>query len=220
MPANRARFAVVADEVRKLAERTTASTDAINGLVASMQNSGVRRCAGWVRSTNRSPSASGSDSTVGHIDGIRDSAQQVVAAVTDISEALNEQNATAHAIAQQVETVARLSETNSATARETETISANLDRLSSNLKTATGKFRFEVMVMCEVRRVQLFELRCPALLAFLVAPVLQRRHADLAVEAAGEVVAVVEAAGEGDLGHGLVGFLQHAHGAAQRTRSR
>ena len=81
-----------------------------------------------------------SDSTVGHIDGIRSSAQQVVAAVTDISEALNEQNATAHAIAQQVETVARLSETNSATAKETETISANLDRLSSSLKTATGKF--------------------------------------------------------------------------------
>ena len=44
------------------------------------------------------------------------------------------------AIAQQVETVARLSETNSATARETESISANLDRLSSSLKTATGKF--------------------------------------------------------------------------------
>ena len=81
-----------------------------------------------------------SDSTVGHIDGIRDSAQQVVTAVTDISAALNEQNATAHAIAQQVETVARLSETNSATARETESISANLDRLSSSLKTATGKF--------------------------------------------------------------------------------
>ena len=135
-------FAVVADEVRKLAERTTASTDAINELVVSMQSSG-QEAVHWMGSVNEQVTIGKrlSDSTVSHIDGIRDSAQQVVAAVTDISEALNEQNATAHAIAQQVETVARLSETNSATARETESISANLDRLSSNLKTATGKFR-------------------------------------------------------------------------------
>ncbi len=134
-------FAVVADEVRKLAERTTASTDAINELVTSMQNSG-QEAVRWMGSVNEQVTIGKqlSDSTVGHIDGIRDSAQQVVAAVTDISEALNEQNATAHAIAQQVETVARLSETNSATAKETETISANLDRLSSSLKTATRKF--------------------------------------------------------------------------------
>ena len=134
-------FAVVADEVRKLAERTTASTDAINQLVVSMQSSG-QEAVRWMGSVNEQVAIGKrlSDSTVGHIDGIRDSAQQVVTAVTDISAALNEQNATAHAIAQQVETVARLSETNSATAKETEAISANLDRLSSNLKTATGKF--------------------------------------------------------------------------------
>ena len=134
-------FAVVADEVRKLAERTTASTDAINELVTSMQNSG-QEAARWMGSVNEQVAIGKqlSDSTVGHIDGIRNSAQQVVAAVTDISEALNEQSATAHAIAQQVETVARLSETNSATAKETEAISANLDHLSSSLKTATKKF--------------------------------------------------------------------------------
>ena len=134
-------FAVVADEVRKLAERTTASTDAINQLVVSMQSSG-QEAVRWMGSVNEQVAIGKrlSNSTVGHIDGIRDSAQQVVTAVTDISAALNEQNATAHAIAQQVETVARLSETNSATAKETEAISANLDRLSSSLKTATGKF--------------------------------------------------------------------------------
>ena len=135
-------FAVVADEVRKLAERTTASTDAIGELVVSMQSSG-QHAVSWMASVNQQVAIgkSLSDSTVGHIDGIRESAQQVVAAVTDISEALNEQSATAQNIAQQVETVARLSETNNATARETETISADLDRLSTRLITATGKFR-------------------------------------------------------------------------------
>ena len=135
-------FAVVADEVRKLAERTTASTNAIGKLVVSMQSSG-HDAVSWMTSVNQQVSIGKqlSDSTVGHIDGIRNSSQQVVAAVTDISEALNEQSATAQSIAQQVETVARLSETNNATAKETETISANLDRLSSSLKAATGKFQ-------------------------------------------------------------------------------
>ena len=135
-------FAVVADEVRKLAERTTASTNAIGELVVSMQSSG-QDAVSWMGSVNQQVNIGKqlSDSTVGHIDGIRESAQQVVTAVTDISEALNEQSATAQSIAQQVETVARLSETNNATARETEAISANLDHLSASLKAATGKFR-------------------------------------------------------------------------------
>ena len=135
-------FAVVADEVRKLAERTTASTNAIGELVVSMQSSG-QDAVSWMGSVNQQVGIGKqlSDSTVGHIDGIRESAQRVVAAVTDISEALSEQSATAQSIAQQVETVARLSETNNATARETEAISANLDRLSCGLKAATGRFQ-------------------------------------------------------------------------------
>jgi len=134
-------FAVVADEVRKLAERTSASTKAIADLIVSMQASG-HDAVNWMSSVNQQVSGGKqlSDAAVGHIDGIRDSSQHVVAAVNDVSEAITEQNATAHSIAQQVETVARLSEANSQTAKETEVISQDLDRLSTHLRQAVNKF--------------------------------------------------------------------------------
>ena len=134
-------FAVVADEVRKLAERTSASTKAIADLIVLMQASG-HDAVNWMSSVNQQVSGGKqlSDTAVGHIDGIRDSSQHVVTAVNDISEAIKEQSATAHSIAQQVEMVARLSETNSLTAKETEAISLELDHLSTNLRQAVGKF--------------------------------------------------------------------------------
>ena len=134
-------FAVVADEVRKLAERTTASTEEIGKLVVSMQSSG-HEAVNWM-STVSQQVASGmalSVSAVGQIDGIQEGSQHVVAAVNDISEAIAEQSSTAQSIAQQVEMVARLSETNNLTSRETEAISLELDRLSSALKHAISKF--------------------------------------------------------------------------------
>jgi len=134
-------FAVVADEVRKLAERTTASTEEIGKLVVSMQSSG-REAVSWMSSVNQQV-ASGKDlslSAVGQIDGIRDGSRHVVAAVNDISEAIAEQSSTAQSLAQQVEMVARLSETNNLTSRETEAIALELDRLSAALKQAISKF--------------------------------------------------------------------------------
>ncbi len=135
-------FAVVADEVRKLAERTTASTEAIGKLVVSMQSSG-REAVDWMSSVNRQVDGGKQHSAVavGHIDGIRDSSQHVVASVSEISEAISEQSSTTQSIAQQVETVARLSETNSHTARETEAVAHELDRLSAALREAVSKFR-------------------------------------------------------------------------------
>jgi methyl-accepting chemotaxis protein len=65
----------------------------------------------------------------------------VVAAVTDISEAIAEQSSAAQSIAQQVEAVARLSEVNNLTAKETEAVSLDPDRLSTNLRDAVEKFR-------------------------------------------------------------------------------
>ena len=134
-------FAVVADEVRKLAERTTASTKAIGDLVVSMQASGDDAVSQMV-SVNQQVAVGRqlSDTAVGHIDGIRDSSQFVVTSVNDISAAINEQSSTTQSIAQQVEMVARLSETNTHTAKETEAISHELDRLSVSLRQAVSKF--------------------------------------------------------------------------------
>jgi len=134
-------FAGVADEVRKLAERTTASTEAIGKLVVSMQSSG-RDAVNWMSTVNQQVSSGKqlSETAVGHIDGIRASSQHVVTAVNDISASISEQSSTTQSIAQQVETVARLSETNSLTSKETEAISRDLDHLSASLRQAVNKF--------------------------------------------------------------------------------
>ena len=134
-------FAVVADEVRKLAERTSASTREIGDLVVSMRASGGEAVQS-MKSVNAQVDCSKtfSDSAVGHIARIRVSSEHVVGAVTDISEAISEQGATAQSIAQQVELVARLSETANSVAKETETISVDLERLSVALKSAVQRF--------------------------------------------------------------------------------
>lgn len=135
-------FAVVADEVRKLAERTAASTKAIGDLVISMQSSGAD-AVNWMVSVNRQVTSGKelSNVAVAHIASIHDSSKHVMSAVTDISEAIGEQSSAAQSIAQQVETVARLSETNNLTAKQTEAVSLDLDRLSASLREAISKFR-------------------------------------------------------------------------------
>jgi methyl-accepting chemotaxis protein len=107
-----------------------------------MQASG-RDAVSWMASVNQQVSSGKqlSETAVGHIDGIRDSSQHVVDAVNDISTAISEQSSTTQSIAQQVEMVARLSEANSVTSKETEAVANDLDRLSANLRQTVSKFK-------------------------------------------------------------------------------
>lgn len=135
-------FAVVADEVRNLAKRTSVSTAAIGKLVVSMQTSG-HDAVNWMLSVNYQVSSGKqlSEPPVGQIDGIRGSSEPVISSVGDISEAIGEQSSTKQNIAQQVEMVARLSEKNNHTARETASVALELDRLSTSLRDAVSKFQ-------------------------------------------------------------------------------
>ncbi len=135
-------FAVVADEVRKLAERTTQSTTEIAELVDAMQTAG-RNAVGRMSSVTGQVSIGKrlSLTAVQHMNEIRGSARNVVDAINDISAALNEQSSTAQSIAQQVESVASLSETNNHTAAETATVSHDLDVYAAGLRRAVDQFK-------------------------------------------------------------------------------
>jgi methyl-accepting chemotaxis protein len=135
-------FAVVADEVRKLAERTTTSTQQIGTMIGAIQSGtqvavqnmeagsaqvqeGVRLAAQAGDSMNRIELSSGN----------------VCEAVETISSALREQNSASIQIAQSVEQIARMTEQNSAVAKESSQSAGHLERLAATLKTSVDRFK-------------------------------------------------------------------------------
>ncbi len=135
-------FAVVADEVRKLAERTTKATEEITRMIATIQDSAqaavstmgeaVTQVGGGVALAQQAGDA---------INQIRDGAEQVVHVVNDISSALTEQSAASNDIAGQVETVAQMTEENSAAAAETASAASHLGDLANTMQAAVSRFK-------------------------------------------------------------------------------
>lgn len=135
-------FAVVADEVRKLAERTAHSTAEISAMVDSIQRNTAealnRMALGRERvdvGVTRAAEAGSSISLV------QESAQRVVGAVSDISDALREQRAASNQIAQSVERIAQMAEEANAATQQIADASDNLESLASSLKQMAGRFR-------------------------------------------------------------------------------
>lgn len=134
-------FAVVADEVRKLAERTSASTQEIGTLISGIQagtegavtsmNSGVHQVEeGMVFAENAGTS----------IANIRDSADQVNAAVMSISYALNEQKIAIAEIAKNVEKIASMADDSNEMAKKSAEYAAELEKLAESLRARVAGF--------------------------------------------------------------------------------
>lgn len=135
-------FAVVADEVRKLAERTSSSTKQIGDMIARIQN-GTQRAvdamqADVVRANQGEELARRAGDSISQIE---QRASEVVDSVNEIQMALVEQSAAAKDVAVRVETIAQMTESNSAASNHTSQTANEVSNLAGRLNGLMEGFR-------------------------------------------------------------------------------
>ncbi|HJW26591.1 MAG TPA: methyl-accepting chemotaxis protein [Rhodocyclaceae bacterium] len=135
-------FAVVADEVRKLAERTTQSVQEIAGMITTIQDG----AATAVHSMQASQTVVGDVvETAGRASqsmaGIRASSDSVQHAIAGISDALREQRSASNGLSKDVESIAQMSEENSAAVASVAETANQLVAVSDRLKSSVSQFR-------------------------------------------------------------------------------
>ncbi|GAA5787508.1 chemotaxis transducer [Chitiniphilus shinanonensis] len=135
-------FAVVADEVRKLAERTTQATAEIDRMIGGVQRGALRvveHIDGVAASV--ADSADRAEQAGDTIIRIRDRANDAVAMVADIANAIREQAQASTNIAQQVERIAQIAEENNAAAGHTADAAHRLDGLTARMSEEMARYR-------------------------------------------------------------------------------
>ncbi|AVY95242.1 MULTISPECIES: methyl-accepting chemotaxis protein [Microvirgula] len=134
-------FAVVADEVRKLSERTGKATQEIAAMIDQVQQTSSQSQETMAEVVNRVHTGrelaeAGGDA----IARIRSSAGQVVTAVLDISQALNEQDSASQDIARNVERIAQVASSNADSANLASTTVTRVSELTDGLRSSVSHF--------------------------------------------------------------------------------
>jgi methyl-accepting chemotaxis protein len=135
-------FAVVADEVRKLAERTAQSTGDISAMIGKTQESSREAVEEMDRVVKQVDEGKKLAYEAGErIQALRQEANKVSSAVIEISSALKEQSQASQDIARHVESIAQMTDENSAASEEAASGTQRLRELAIEVSDTINKFQ-------------------------------------------------------------------------------
>jgi methyl-accepting chemotaxis protein len=135
-------FAVVADEVRKLAERTSNATTEINQMSAKIGEVAQHALSGMdnVVMTTRQ-GVKDAETAQTSIANIQNNFSEVSQVIDEISDALAQQNSAANELAGNTESIAQMSEENSAASQNLLQLARDLEGKAAQVRSTVERFR-------------------------------------------------------------------------------